>query len=76
MGNDQLLRNPHSWPRFQPGDDMSGHGHNSFFVRAPTGVFTTSPQTSTSTNRCSHAGSPPPTLTATAVSISRSRTSG
>lgn len=39
MGNDDLLRKPQSWPRFQPGDDLSGHGHNPFFVRAKNGRY-------------------------------------
>ena len=39
MGNDQLLRNPRSWPNLQAGDDVSGSGHNYFFVRAPDGRF-------------------------------------
>lgn len=39
MGNDQLLRNPRSWPSLQAGDDISGNGHNFFFVRAPDGRF-------------------------------------
>ncbi len=39
MGNDQLLRHPHSWPILQAGDDVSGNGHNFFFVRAPDGRF-------------------------------------
>jgi enediyne biosynthesis protein E4 len=39
MGNDQLLERPQSWPRVQPGDDLSGHGHNPFFVRAESGRF-------------------------------------
>ena len=34
MGNDELLRDPRSWHRFQPGDDLSGYQHNRFFVRA------------------------------------------
>ena len=38
-GNDQLLRNPRSWPVLQSGDDVSGNGHNFFFVRAPDGRF-------------------------------------
>ena len=25
MGNDELLRDPASWPRFRPGDDLCGH---------------------------------------------------
>lgn len=39
MGNDELLRHPQSWPRFQPGDDLSGHSHNPFFVRAQDGRY-------------------------------------
>ncbi len=39
MGNDQVLRNPRSWPVLQGGDDVSGNGHNFFFVRAPDGRF-------------------------------------
>lgn len=38
-GNDQLLRNPRSWPSLQLGDDISGNGHNYFFVRASDGRF-------------------------------------
>jgi hypothetical protein len=39
MGNDQLLRDPRSWPVLQAGADLSGGGHNPFFVRAPDGRF-------------------------------------
>ena len=39
IGNDQLLRNPRSWPALQNGDDISGNDHNPFFVRAPDGRF-------------------------------------
>jgi hypothetical protein len=39
MGNDQLLRNPRSWPVLQAGDDVSGNGHNFFFVRSADGRF-------------------------------------
>jgi hypothetical protein len=39
IGNDQLLRNPRSWPVLQTGDDISGNDHNPFFVRAPDGRF-------------------------------------
>ncbi|HUE04244.1 MAG TPA: CRTAC1 family protein [Bryobacteraceae bacterium] len=39
MGNDELLAHPDSWPRFQPGDDLSGHLHNPFFVRSSTGRY-------------------------------------
>jgi hypothetical protein len=39
MGNDNLLSNPRNWPRFQPGDDLSGHNRNPFFVRASDGRY-------------------------------------
>ena len=39
MGNDQLLRHPRSWPSLQGNDDISGNGHNFFFVRAPDGRY-------------------------------------
>jgi hypothetical protein len=39
MGNDDLLHRPGSWPRIQPGDDLSGHQHNPFFVRASDGRY-------------------------------------
>ncbi|MFM7470891.1 MAG: FG-GAP-like repeat-containing protein, partial [Nodosilinea sp.] len=39
MGNDNLLRYSFFWPRFQPGDDLSGHQHNPFFVRAKNGRY-------------------------------------
>ena len=39
MGNDNLLRHPQYWPRIQPGDDLSGHEHNPFFVRAADGRY-------------------------------------
>ena len=39
MGNDQLLSNPGNWPRFQLGDDIAGHQHNPFFVRASDGRY-------------------------------------
>ncbi len=32
IGNDELLKFPGSWFRFHPGDDLSGHQHNPFFV--------------------------------------------
>ena len=38
-GNDQLLRNPRSWPSLQAGDDISGNGHNFFFARGADGRF-------------------------------------
>lgn len=39
MGNDNLLRHPASWPRFHPGDDLSGHDHNHFFVPSASGRY-------------------------------------
>jgi enediyne biosynthesis protein E4 len=39
MGNDNLLRRPASWPRLHPGDDLSGHDHNRFFVPAADGRY-------------------------------------
>jgi hypothetical protein len=39
LGNDQLLHSPRNWPRFQPGDDLSGHQHNPFFVLARNGRY-------------------------------------
>jgi hypothetical protein len=39
VGNDQLLRNPRSWPMLQAGDDISGNNHNPFFVRGTDGRF-------------------------------------
>jgi enediyne biosynthesis protein E4 len=40
MANDQLLRYPAAWPRFEPGDDLSGHQHNPFWVRGADGRYT------------------------------------
>lgn len=39
MGNDQLLHNPRSWPSLQGNEEISGNGHNFFFVRAADGRF-------------------------------------
>ena len=39
MGNDNLLRHPASWPRFHPGDDLSGHDHNHFFAPSASGRY-------------------------------------
>lgn len=39
MANDQLLDNPHIWPRFQADDDLSGNLHMPFFVRAANGRY-------------------------------------
>lgn len=33
MGNDELLRHPAVWPKFGPGDDLSGSEPNRFWVR-------------------------------------------
>jgi hypothetical protein len=37
MGNDELLSDPVNWPRFTPGDDLSGHRRNPFFAREAGG---------------------------------------
>ncbi len=37
--NDQMMHNPKLWPRFQPGDDLSGYDPNAFFVRASDGRY-------------------------------------
>src|ERR1039458_7853898 len=39
MGNDELLPDPRSWPRFQPGDDLCGNLHNPFFVKSASGRY-------------------------------------
>ena len=39
MGNDDLLHLPGFWPHFRPGDDLSGHVHNPFFVRSASGRY-------------------------------------
>lgn len=39
MGNDELLPVPALWPDFRPGTDLSGHGHNPFFVRSESGRY-------------------------------------
>ncbi len=39
MGNDQLLANPDNWHQLKSGDDLSGHDHNPFYVRAKDGRF-------------------------------------
>jgi hypothetical protein len=39
MGNDNNMLYPHAWPHFTPGDDLSGHLHNPFFVRARDGRY-------------------------------------
>jgi hypothetical protein len=39
LGNDQLLRYPQVWPRFEVGDDLSGHQTNPFYVRSASGRY-------------------------------------
>ena len=39
IGNDQLLRDPRSWPSLQVGDDISGGDHNPFFARGLDGRY-------------------------------------
>ncbi|HMB92970.1 MAG TPA: CRTAC1 family protein, partial [Rhodothermales bacterium] len=38
-GNDELLASSRVWHRFLPGDDLSGHAHNPFFVRSSSGRY-------------------------------------
>ncbi|HEX6292807.1 MAG TPA: CRTAC1 family protein [Herpetosiphonaceae bacterium] len=39
MSNDTLLDKTRHWPEFHPGDDLSGHQHDPFFVRASDGRY-------------------------------------
>jgi hypothetical protein len=39
MGNDNNMHHTGAWPHFTPGDDLSGHLHNPFFVRARDGRY-------------------------------------
>jgi hypothetical protein len=39
LGNDNHMARLPFWPRLQPGDDLSGHLHNPFFVRGPDGRY-------------------------------------
>lgn len=39
IANDQLLRYPAAWPKFETGADLSGHQHNPFWVRGPDGRY-------------------------------------
>ncbi|MFY9825662.1 MAG: CRTAC1 family protein [Thermoanaerobaculia bacterium] len=39
MGNDNNMLHPGAWPHFWPGDDLSGHLHDPFFVRAKDGRY-------------------------------------
>jgi hypothetical protein len=40
LGNDELLRYPAVWPRFEVGDDLSGHQTNPFYVHSARGRYT------------------------------------
>lgn len=37
--NDQIMSQPQFWPRFKPGDDLSGFQPNPIFVRDPQGRY-------------------------------------
>lgn len=37
--NDRIMSNPEFWPRFRPGDDLSGHQPNPIFVRDARGRY-------------------------------------
>jgi hypothetical protein len=39
MGNDELVRDPGSWPVFRVGSDISGHQRNPLLVRDSTGRY-------------------------------------
>lgn len=39
MDNDAFLRYPWAWPSFRPGDDLSGHEEDAFWVRGPAGRY-------------------------------------
>lgn len=39
MANDYMVHVPAAWANYQPGDDLSGHEHNPFFVRAADNRF-------------------------------------
>ncbi|WP_034272432.1 FG-GAP repeat domain-containing protein [Haloechinothrix halophila] len=39
MGNDDLLNRPELWPKFQLGDDLSGHESNPLWTRAEDGRY-------------------------------------
>jgi hypothetical protein len=38
-GNDGILRHPWAWPRFRPGDDLSGHQPDAFYAAGPRQRF-------------------------------------
>lgn len=39
MGNDLMLHGPSHWPRFAPGDDLSGSDVDRFYVRSQSGRY-------------------------------------
>jgi hypothetical protein len=39
MSNDAIDSNPTRWPHFGPGDDLSGHDSNPFYVLGPDGRY-------------------------------------
>jgi enediyne biosynthesis protein E4 len=39
MSNDQLVHDPRSWFTLRPGDDLSGHNRNPFYVRGSDGRY-------------------------------------
>jgi hypothetical protein len=39
MGNDAIVSNPSRWPRFGPGDGLSGRSPNPFYVLGPAGRY-------------------------------------
>jgi enediyne biosynthesis protein E4 len=39
MGNDLMQRDPAHWPRFGPGDDLSGDNRDRFYVRSRSGRY-------------------------------------
>jgi enediyne biosynthesis protein E4 len=39
MDGDTFLRYPWAWPNFKAGDDLSGHEHDAFWVRGPSGRY-------------------------------------
>ncbi|KUO16449.1 CRTAC1 family protein [Streptomyces dysideae] len=39
MANDELLKHPEVWPKFTPGDDLSGHQHLAFYASAGDGSY-------------------------------------
>ncbi len=38
-GNDKLMEDPHNWPAFKAGDDISGSDYTAFFVRGADGRY-------------------------------------